>query len=76
MEKITTFRRTNLRIDCDACGTHFDLMTGGTCERCRRILCARHLHGSWLMRMVHEFRRPVTCVDCRANAGGADAGPA
>ena len=35
-------------------------------ERCRRILCARHLHGSWLMRMVHEYKRPVTCVACRA----------
>ncbi len=66
MEKINTLRRTDLRLDCDACRVHFDLMTGGTCERCRRILCAQHLHGSWLMRMVHEFRRPVTCVACRA----------
>ncbi len=72
MEKIKTFRPTDLSIDRDACGVHFDLMTGGACERCRRILCSRHLHGSWLMRMVQEFRRPVTCVDCRANpAAGA-----
>ena len=66
MEKIRALRPTDLRLDCDACGAAFDLMTGGTCERCERILCARHLHGSWLMRMVHEFRRPVTCVACRS----------
>jgi hypothetical protein len=69
MDKVRYLRQTDLRLDCDACGAAFDLMTGGTCERCRRILCERHLHGSWLVRMVHEFRRPVTCVRCRA--GGA-----
>ena len=65
-EKIRYLRRTDMSIDCDVCGVHFDLITGGTCERCRRILCARHLHGSWLRRMIHEFRRPVLCGDCRA----------
>lgn len=59
-------RRTDLGTECDACGARLDLMTGGTCERCRRILCARHLHGSWWRRMVHEFRRPILCVACRA----------
>jgi hypothetical protein len=29
-------------------------------------LCSRHLHGSWWRRMVHEYRRPIECVDCRA----------
>ena len=72
MEKLRVLRPTDLRLDCDACGAAFDLMTGGTCEACRRILCARHLHGSWFFRMVHEFRRPVTCVDCRA---GVSRGP-
>lgn len=64
-EKIRYLRRTDLGTNCDACDAHLDLMTGGVCERCRRILCSRHLHGSWLRRMVHEFRRPVVCVACR-----------
>jgi hypothetical protein len=64
--KFSFFRRTDLSTECDACGAPLDLVTGGVCERCRRILCARHLHGSWWRRMVHEFRRPVTCVACRA----------
>jgi hypothetical protein len=58
-------RKTDLGTECDACGARLDLMTGGACERCRRILCARHLHGSWWQRMVHEFRRPIHCVACR-----------
>ena len=65
MFKFSLLRRTDISTQCDACGAPLDLMTGGTCERCRRILCARHLHGSWWRRMVHEYRRPIECVDCR-----------
>ena len=65
MPKLRFFRPTDLSTECDACGTRIDLITGGTCERCERILCERHLHGSWWRRMVHEFRRPITCVACR-----------
>ncbi len=72
-EKIRYLRRTTMSTQCDACGADFDLMTGGACERCGRILCAAHLHGSWLQRMVHEFKRPVTCVACRAGRGPAAA---
>ena len=74
MFKFSMLRRTDLSTECDACGVGIDLMTGGTCERCRRILCATHLHGSWLRRMVHEYRRPVTCVDCRAGRTAAAPG--
>ena len=59
-------RRTDLGTECDACGVRIDLMTGGTCERCKRILCARHLHGSWLRRMRHELGGPAVCVRCAA----------
>jgi hypothetical protein len=69
MEKIRYLRRTDLGTECDECEGRLDLITGGVCERCRRILCAAHLHGSWLRRMVHEFRRPVTCVRCRTGEG-------
>ncbi len=61
-------RKSDLGTECDACGGRVDLMTGGTCERCRRILCATHLHGSWWRRMVHEYRRPILCVACRDGA--------
>ncbi len=78
MFKFRMLRQSDLATECDACGARFDLMTGGTCERCRRILCERHLHGSWARRMLHEFRRPVHCVRCRheaaAGTGGASDG--
>jgi hypothetical protein len=64
MFKLKWFRSTDFATDCDECGQRFDLMTGGTCERCRRILCTRHLHGTWLRRMQHEFGT-VVCVRCR-----------
>jgi len=57
-------RRTDLGTECDVCHERFDLMTGGTCERCRRILCARHLHGSWLRRMRHELGGAAVCPRC------------
>ena len=63
-------RRTDLGTECDACGERIDLITGGTCERCERILCARHLHGSWLRRMRHELGGPAVCVRCAAERRG------
>ncbi len=66
--KIRYLRQTDLGTECDACGGRVDLVRGGVCEQCRRILCEQHLHGSWLRRMIHEFRRPIVCVACRAGA--------
>ena len=44
----------------------FDLIVrGGVCERCKRILCERHLHGSWLRRMRHDIGGAAICVKCR-----------
>ena len=48
------FRQTDLGTECDACNARIDLVSGGVCERCRRILCSRHLHGSWLRRLRPE----------------------
>jgi hypothetical protein len=69
MHKLRLFRQTDLSTDCDECGGRVDLLAGGTCERCRRILCERHLHGSWTQRLLNEFRRPLQCVRCRAERG-------
>jgi hypothetical protein len=57
-----------MAIECDRCGVRFNLIHGGVCARCQRILCRQHLHGSWLrVLMVDVGARPV-CVDCRAGA--------
>ena len=53
------------RTECDACGVPFPVNTGGVCERCRRILCATHLHGSLLRRVRIALGASMTCVDCR-----------
>jgi hypothetical protein len=62
------FRETDVKTDCDACGVHFDLVSGGVCENCRRILCARHLHGSFVQRVIADITGRSVCLQCR-NAG-------
>jgi hypothetical protein len=67
MDKIRFFQRSLLGTECDACGGRVDLMQGGACERCRRILCFRHLYGSWLARLRSELGGgALRCVECRA----------
>ena len=60
------FQQTNMKTECDACGVRFDLIHGGVCERCKRILCFRHLHGSWFQRLRTDFGAAAICNDCRA----------
>lgn len=69
MEKIRFFRRSLLGTECDACGGRVDLMQGGACERCRRILCFRHMYGSWFARLRAELVGTTRCVECRAGRG-------
>lgn len=59
------FRDTEVKTDCEVCGAFFDLLKGGVCERCRRILCARHLHGSWQRRIVADITGHAVCPECR-----------
>jgi hypothetical protein len=65
MPKLRMFRQTDLGTECDACNARIDLVTGGVCEQCKRILCERHLHGSWLRRMRHDIGGKAVCVRCR-----------
>jgi len=51
--------------DCEICGIRFDLIAGGACSRCRRVLCGQHLYGSWLRRLMVDFGMPAVCVACR-----------
>lgn len=65
LRKNRWFRETEVKTDCDACGVHFDLLKGGVCEKCRRILCARHLHGSFTQRLLADVTGRNVCVECR-----------
>jgi len=66
MAKIRYFLRSEFGTECDACGARFDISDGGTCVRCRRILCGAHLHGSRARRLLVGFGAQPVCVDCRA----------
>jgi hypothetical protein len=61
----SVFRETELKTNCDACGAFFDLLKGGVCDKCRRILCGNHLHGSWTQRLISEVTNRNVCVECR-----------
>jgi hypothetical protein len=66
--RIRLFRHTEMATECDVCGLRFDLISGGACLRCRKILCARHLHGSWLRRLLVDFGADPICCACRQAA--------
>ena len=69
MAKYEIFRSSQVSTDCDQCGGRVDLMKGGVCTRCRRILCYAHLHGSWLRRLLADLGAGTICVRCRTNPG-------
>jgi hypothetical protein len=66
--RIRLFRHTEMATECDVCGLRFDLISGGACLRCRKILCSRHLHGSWLRRLLVDFGADPICCACRQAA--------
>jgi hypothetical protein len=74
MTKFGIFRDSELATDCDQCGGRVDLLKGGACVRCRRILCFTHLHGSFVRRLATDLGAQTLCVRCRAagSAAGAD----
>ena len=74
MPSVRMFRQTDLGTECEACNVRIDLVSGGVCEQCRRILCSKHLHGSWLRRMRHELGGKAVCVRCRNAARRAEQG--
>jgi hypothetical protein len=62
---LRVFMRTEMATECDVCQRRFDLVSGGTCVRCKRILCGQHLHGSWVRRLIVDFGAPTICCECR-----------
>jgi hypothetical protein len=73
---VPIFQKSIFRTECDECNVPFAVNTGGVCERCRRILCAKHLHGSITRRMLMAVGVPMICVRCRAGESPAAAPPA
>jgi hypothetical protein len=65
MAKFEIFRSSQISTDCDRCGGRVDMMKGGVCTRCRRILCYAHLHGSWVRRLLTDLGVETVCVECR-----------
>jgi hypothetical protein len=68
MRRLRWLRRTEITTECDECGRQFDLVTGGACARCRRALCAAHLHGSFARRLLVDVGAEPICVSCRQSA--------
>jgi hypothetical protein len=66
--RVRVFAHSEIGTECDACGAHFRITSGGACAKCRRVLCARHLYGSWLRRLAVDLGAPAVCVGCRAAA--------
>lgn len=60
------FRKSIFFTECDECDRRFSVTSGGVCERCRRILCGVHLHGSIGRRIAIAFGASMLCVRCRA----------
>ena len=65
MAKFEFFRSSQIATDCDQCGGRVDMLKGGVCTRCRRILCYAHLHGSWARRLLADLGAATVCVRCR-----------
>ena len=65
------FQKPTMATECDACGARFDLIHGGVCAACQRILCRTHLHGSWVRRMQVDLGARPVCVACRREGRGA-----
>ncbi|MDB4899165.1 MAG: hypothetical protein JWN53_973 [Gemmatimonadetes bacterium] len=66
MTKFEIFRSSQISTDCDRCGGRVDMVKGGVCTQCRRILCGMHLHGSFLRRLMTDLGAEIVCVECRA----------
>lgn len=60
------YKKSIFNTDCDECGRPFSIEGGGVCERCRRILCGKHLHGSIPRRLAIAFGATPICVRCRS----------
>ena len=75
MQPFRIFQPSGISTDCDRCGGRVDLLKGGVCTRCQRILCYRHLHGSWWRRLIADLQNESLCVECRTGGGAPASAP-
>jgi hypothetical protein len=68
VRRIRFFLGSEMGTECEACGARIDIITGGVCVDCRRVLCATHLHGSHLRRLLVDLGAASRCVKCRSAA--------
>ena len=68
MSMVPIFTKALVRTECDICDYRFDPIHGGVCDKCQRILCMKHLHGSWIRRLWVDLGAANVCVECRAGA--------
>jgi hypothetical protein len=69
VRKLRFFLASEMGTECEACGARVDLITGGICMDCRRVLCAAHLHGSRFRRLLVDLGAAPRCAQCRAARG-------
>jgi hypothetical protein len=70
VRRFRVFLASEMATECEVCGVRFDLMKGGVCAACGRVLCATHLHGSYLQRLRVDLGATPRCVQCRAAGRG------
>lgn len=65
---LRVFRRSNLYTQCEQCHATVDLTRAGACPRCKRVLCNKHLHGSFFRRLMTDLGAATLCLRCRAES--------
>jgi hypothetical protein len=66
VRKLRFLLASEMSTECEACGARVDLITGGVCVDCGRVLCAAHLHGSLVRRLLVDLGAASRCARCRA----------
>jgi hypothetical protein len=62
-------RPSSISAQCEQCRRRFDLVYGGVCSVCGRILCDDHLHGSFWRRWRVYLGGAATCIACTTQRG-------
>lgn len=68
MRPFRVFLPSEMSTECEVCNRRFDLVKGGACQKCRRVLCPTHLHGSWGRRLLVDLGAAPICTECRSRA--------
>ena len=56
---------------CEECGARFEMLRGGICAECGRMLCGSHLHGILAQFLAVFSREAPRCRRCRRTKASA-----